>query len=32
MLLRAVAAKIGLARALEILAGERAMVRGVIGG
>ena len=32
MLLRAVAAEIGLGRAMEILAGERAMVRAVIGG
>jgi hypothetical protein len=31
-LLRAVAAEIGLQRAMEILAGERARVRAVIGG
>jgi hypothetical protein len=31
-LLRAVAAEIGLGRAIEILAGERARVRAVIGG
>jgi len=31
-LLRAVAAEIGLARAVEILAGERARVRALIGG
>ena len=31
-LLRAVAAEIGLGRAMEILAAERAMVRAVIGG
>jgi hypothetical protein len=31
-LFRAVAAEIGLARAMEILAGERARVRAVIGG
>ena len=32
MLLRAVAAEIGLGRAMEILSGERAMVKMVIGG
>ena len=32
MLLRAVAAEIGLGRAMEILSAERAMVRAVIGG
>jgi hypothetical protein len=31
-LLRAVAAELGLGRALEILQGERARVRGVLGG
>jgi hypothetical protein len=31
-LLKAVAAEIGLGRAMEILAGERARVRAVIGG
>lgn len=31
-LLRAIAAELGLARAVEILAGERARVRAIIGG
>ena len=31
-LLRAVAAEVGLARAIEVLQGERARVRGLIGG